>query len=275
MRDIHSTAIVHPGAELGEDVAIGPYAVVDQHVKLGRGTRVGPHAVVTGNTQMGEGNQVFPFAAIGTIPQDLKFRGEKSFLQIGDRNRFRECVTVNLGTEGGGLTTRIGSDNLLMAYTHVGHDCQIGNHCVLANYSGLAGHIVVEDFVILGGYTGIHQFVRVGSHAMTSGGAKVGKDVPPFTIAQGYPARLRGVNLVGLKRRGFKEEVVKALKKTYNLVLGSDLKVQAAIAQARETWGGIAEVEQLLRFVEASLGSERGFLRPARLDADDSADEID
>ena len=199
---IDSRAVIDPGAELDSDVEVGPFAVIGPHVRVGRGSRIGPHAVLDGHTTLGEACQVFSHAAVGTIPQDLKYRGEPTVLEIGDRTVIREFVTLNTGTEGGGGVTRVGCDCLLMAYSHVAHDCLLGNHVIMANAATLAGHITVEDWVIVGGLTAVHQFVRVGEHAILGGCSAVVKDVPPYVSASGNRAKLYGLNLTGLKRRG-------------------------------------------------------------------------
>jgi UDP-N-acetylglucosamine acyltransferase len=194
---IHPTAIIHPGARLAADVAIGPYSIIGEHVTLGEGCWVGPHAVVEGRTTIGRNNRIFQFSSIGAIPQDLKFRGEETTLSIGDGNTFREFVTVHLGTADGGGTTIIGNKNLLMAYVHVAHDCRVGNEIVLANAATLAGHVEIGDHAILGGLSAIHQFTRIGIHAMISGGSMVNQDITPYTIAQGVRAQPVGINLIG------------------------------------------------------------------------------
>jgi UDP-N-acetylglucosamine acyltransferase len=255
---IHPTAVVEAGAELAEGVEIGPYAVVGSRVRLGARTRIGAHALVTGNTVIGEDNQIFPFASVGQIPQDLKYRGEDSRLEIGHRNIIREFATVHLGTAGGGMVTRIGNDNLLMNYTHIAHDCQIGNHVIVANGTQLAGHVTVEDYAVLGALSGIHQFVRVGESAIVGAGSMVSQDVPPFCNATGNRATLHGLNLVGLTRRGFSPELVRQLKRAYRIVFRSGLTVPEAAARVRAEMPGVAEVERFVRFIE---GSTRGVCR--------------
>ena len=200
---IHPTAIISPGAQIGADVEIGPYSVIGERVSIGDGTRIGPHVVLQGPTTIGKKNQFFQFCSIGEIPQDLKFNMEDTELIIGDNNTFREFITINRGTAGGGGRTVIGSNCLLMAYTHVAHDCLIGNGVIMANNASLAGHIRIDDHAIIGGLSGIHQFVHIGSYAMIGGLSGVSKDVPPFTLAVGQRAILHGLNLTGLKRHGF------------------------------------------------------------------------
>jgi len=217
---IHATAVIEDGAQLGLDVKIGPYCVVGADVSMGDGCELMSHAVVTGHTSMGSGNRVFPFTSIGQIPQDLKYHGEASEVIIGDNNQIRENVTINAGTEGGGMVTRIGSNNILMAYTHVAHDCMLGDRIVLANCATLAGHVEVDDGAIIGGLSAIQQFVRIGQLAMIGGMSGVTKDVTPFTLlAGGYRSGLSGLNIVGLKRHGFSLKQVGRLKEIYRLLL--------------------------------------------------------
>ncbi|WP_429884921.1 acyl-ACP--UDP-N-acetylglucosamine O-acyltransferase [Geoalkalibacter halelectricus] len=255
---VHPTAIIHPGARLGEQVQIGPFAVIGEHVSLGDRTIVGPHAVIEGRTQIGCDNHIFQFASVGAIPQDLKFRGEETYLRIGDGNIIREFVTIHLGTESGGGHTLIGDGNLFMAYCHVAHDCQVGNRVIMANGSTLAGHVEVQDHAILGGLSAIHQFARVGAHVMVSGGAMVNQDIPPYTIAQGDRARTVGLNLVGLKRRGFTEETISAIKLAYRLVFRSGLRLEEALARVGTEVGEIPEVVSFIEFIRKS---QRGIAR--------------
>jgi UDP-N-acetylglucosamine acyltransferase len=262
---IHPTAIVDPGAQLADDAVVGAFCHVGAQVRLGPGSVLHHGAVVEGRTTIGARTEVFHYAVIGTIPQDKKFKGEDSRVEIGDENVIREHATVHLGTEAGGGLTRVGHRNLIMAGVHVGHDCIVGNNNVLANFTGLAGHVIVEDFVTLGGQTGIHQFVRVGSHCMTSGGSKVGKDIPPFTIAQGYPARLRGVNQIGLKRRGFSDETVRSLRQAYRAIFYEpDARFEEVVARVRAEFHTSVEVVRFLDFLGEAQRSDRGFLRPGR-----------
>ncbi len=215
MTDIHSTAIIAKGAELDTGVKVGPYCVIGENVKIGRNTIVHSHVVIEGRTTLGEENEIFPFACLGTSPQDLKFSNEPSTLVIGDKNKIRESVTIQPGTKDGHMTTKVGSRNLFMANCHVGHDCVVGNDNVFANSVALAGHVGIGDFVILGGMAGIHQFSRVGTLAFVGAGAMVSLDVPPYCIAQGDRAVIRGLNLIGLRRAGISGENLVAVKKTY------------------------------------------------------------
>lgn len=255
---IHPTAIVHPGASISEGVEIGPYAIIGENVSLGSGTWVGPHAVIEGWTEIGRDNRIFQFASVGAPPQDLKFHGEKTLLRLGDRNTVREFVTLHRGTESGGGETVIGDDNLLMAYAHVAHDCRVGNHVILANGGTLAGHVTVDDFAILGGLSAVHQFTRVGCHVMISGGAMVTQDIPPYTIAQGDRATTVGINIVGLKRRGFSEEALRAIKHAYKIVFRSGLRLEEALAKIEEELGSGPELAVFTNFIR---GSERGIAR--------------
>jgi UDP-N-acetylglucosamine acyltransferase len=255
---IHPTAIISPGAELDSAVEVGPYAVIGPRVRIGAGTSVGPHAVIEGDTTIGRDNRIFQFAAIGAIPQDLKFAGEQTRLEIGDRNQIREFTTLHVGTAGGGGLTKVGSGCLLMAYCHVAHDVQVGDGCILANCAGLAGHVVLEDHVIVGGLAGVHQFTRVGRHAFIAAGAVVAMDVPPYCTAQGDRARLSGLNSVGLTRHGYSAEQVTRIKCAYRTLFRSKLGLREAIAQVRAEHAGHAAIEHLLRFLE---GSERGVVR--------------
>jgi UDP-N-acetylglucosamine acyltransferase len=230
---IHPTAVIEQGARLGVDVKIGPYCVVGADATLGDGCELMSHVVVTGHTTMGSGNRVFPFSSIGQIPQDLKYHGEASEVIIGDNNQIRESVTINAGTEGGGMVTRIGSGNLLMAYVHVAHDCILGDNIVLANCATLAGHVTVENDAIIGGLSAIQQFVRIGRLSMIGGMSGVTKDVAPFTLlAGGYRAGLSGLNIVGLKRHGFSLQQVGRLKEIYRLLLQEAGKRDERLRQA-------------------------------------------
>ncbi len=258
MTEIHNTAIVHPKAVLGDGVRIGPYAIIGEHVRIGGGTQIGPHVVIDGWTEIGPACQIFPFASIGSVPQDLKFKGEESRLVIGANNIIRESVTINRGTEHGGGETVIGDHNLFMAYAHVAHDCRIGSHVILANAATLAGHILVEDHAIIGGLVGVHQFVRIGAYAMIGGCSAVAQDVPPFVSAAGNRVQLYGLNLVGLKRHQFSDQRIAALKKAYRLLFRSKLPLKEALQQVRDEIGDSTDVQQLLRFVESS---PRGVVR--------------
>lgn len=255
---IHPTAIVNPAAHVAEGVEIGPYAIIGEHVRIGRGSRIGPHTVIDGWTEIGEECQIFHFASVGGIPQDLKYRGEETWLRIGNRNVIREFATLQPGTVTGIGETVIGDNNLFMAYCHVAHDCIVGNRVIMANGSTLAGHVLVEDFAILGGLSAVHQFVRIGESAMLSGGAMVVQDVLPYTIASGNRATSAGLNSVGLKRRGFSPEVITRIKKAYKLIFRSGLRLDEAIARIRHE---VPMSPEIAHFVEFAEKSERGICR--------------
>ncbi len=235
---IHETAIVHPGAKLASDVQIGPYSVIGEHVEIGAGSAIGAHAVITGHTRIGARNRILHHVSLGEIPQDKKYAGEPMRLEIGDDNVIREFCTFNIGTAQDLGYTRLGDRNWIMAYVHLAHDCEVGNDTILANCVQLAGHVNIGDFAILGGFTGVHQFCRVGSHAITGVGSVVLADVPPFVMAMGNTAQPYGVNTEGLKRRGFPPDVVKEVRKAYKTLYRSGLKLEEArdaiAAQAKQ-----------------------------------------
>jgi UDP-N-acetylglucosamine acyltransferase len=255
---VHPTAVVDKHAELDSSVEVGPYAVIGPRVRIGARTRVGPHAVIEGDTTIGEGNQIFQFAAIGAIPQDLKYAGEPTKLIIGNGNSIREFVTVHIGTAQGGGVTRVGNKCLLMANSHIAHDVQLGDGCILANSAGLAGHVVVEDRVIFGGLSGVHQFTRVGRLAFVSGGAMVTQDVPPYVTVQGDRAEVIGLNTVGLTRAGFDDAALTRAKSAFKILYRSKMGFREAIAHVRAEHGGHGEIDHLVSFLE---NSQRGILR--------------
>jgi UDP-N-acetylglucosamine acyltransferase len=225
---IHATAIVDPGAELHSSVTVGPYTVIGPHVRIGAGTTVGPHCVVEGHTTIGQDNQIFQFNSLGAIPQDKKYAGEPCELVIGDRNTIREFCTFNIGSPGDTGVTRVGDDNWIMAYVHLAHDCQVGNHTIFANNSQLAGHVQVDDWVILGGFTVVHQFVRLGAHSMTAMCSLLFADLPPFVMCQGQPAAARSMNYEGLRRRGFSAERIAGVKAMHKALYRDDLTLEQA-----------------------------------------------
>jgi UDP-N-acetylglucosamine acyltransferase len=254
---IHPAAIVHPDAELGEAVEIGPYSIVAGTVKIGDRTQVGPRVTVEGHTTLGCDNIIFTGAVIGSLTQDKKYDGGVSFLHIGDRNKIREYVTINPGTKEG-TETVIGNDNLLMAYSHIAHDCIVKNRTVLANQATLAGHVIVEDGAIIGGLSAVHQFVRIGKLALIGGCSKVVQDVPPFMIADGHPARAFGINSVGLDRGGIPKEEKIHLKKAFKIIFKSGLALKNAILHLEEELTPTLTLKVLLEFLKAS---ERGICR--------------
>ena len=254
---IHAAAFVDPGARIGTGVTIGPGAVVGPHVQIGDGSVIGSHVMLDGWTTIGCECHIHHGAAVGGPPQDLKYTAGESYLVIGDRSVIRECATANLATEPG-ATTRIGSDCLLMAYSHVAHNCTIGDHAILANAVQLAGYVAVEDWAIVGGGTVVHQFARIGRHCMIGGGSRISQDVAPFVKLAGSPPRLAGLNAIGLQRRGFTPEAVAALEKAYRLVFREKLTAAQAVARMRAELAGVPEVEVLARFVETSA---RGITR--------------
>lgn len=258
MAEIASTAVIERGAELGTDVQIGPYAIIGPHVRIGSGTTVGAHAVIDGYTEIGRNCRIFSHAAVGLEPQDLKYRGgTRSWLRIGDRTVIREFATLNPATEEDD-STLVGSDCLLMAYSHVAHNCRVEDHVILANAVNLAGHVTIGTHAVLGGLTPVHQFVRVGAHAIVGGGSRVPMDVAPYTLAAGNPLETHGLNVVGLTRRGFSEDAITTLKKAYRIFYRQNLSVDQAVLRIRAEVPATPEVETFLAFV---LTSERGLTR--------------
>jgi UDP-N-acetylglucosamine acyltransferase len=255
---IHATAIIDATAELDTGVEVGPYSVIGPRVRIGKNTRIGPHVVIDGFTKIGEECTIFQFASLGAIPQDLKYRGEESRVVIGNKNSIREFVTINRGTAQAGGETRIGSNNLLMAYCHVAHDCRIGSHVVLANAATLAGHIEMEDHAIVGGLAAVHQFVRLGSYCIIGGCSGVSQDIPPYMMANGQRAKLFGLNMEGLKRHRFSDEALSNLKHAYRIIFRSGLTIEKALEQVAGEIQNSAEVHHLTDFIRAS---KRGVTR--------------
>jgi UDP-N-acetylglucosamine acyltransferase len=261
---VHPTAIIAPGALIDPTASIGPYSVIGTHVKIGPGTTVGAHCVIEGHTTIGRDNRIFQFSSLGAIPQDKKYAGEPCELVIGDRNTIREFCTFNIGSPGGGGVTRVGNDNWIMAYVHLAHDCQVGNHTIFANNTQLAGHVEVGDWVILGGFTVVHQFVRIGAHGMTAMCSLLFADQPPFVMSQGQPAQARSMNFEGLRRRGFSPARVAAVKAMHKALYRDSL----TLAQAQERIGQLVaetpeaqpDVEMMLAFL-ASASPQRGIVR--------------
>jgi len=268
MTTIHATAIVDPKAELDPSVTVGPYAVIGPHVRIGAGTTVGPHAVIEGHTTIGRDNRIFQFASLGAMPQDKKYAGEPTELHIGDRNTIREFCTFNTGTVQDRAVTRVGDDNWIMAYVHIAHDCRVGNHCVLANSVNLAGHVHLGDWTVLGGYTGVHQYCKIGPHVMAGIASVVVKDVPPFLMISGNTARAFGLNLEGLKRRGFGERRLEALQRSYRSLYREGLTLDQARQRLEEQYQALeaegendclADLRATLDFIAQST---RGIVRP-------------
>ena len=254
---VHSTAIIDPDATVGAGVIVGPWVLIGPGVTVGDGTEIGPRVLIERDTYLGEDCYIANGAVLGTDPQDLKYKGEKSTLEVGDRTIVREFATLNRGTSASGRTV-VGSDCLLMAYTHIAHDCEIGNYVILANSVNMAGHVMIEDWVIVGGVTPIHQFVRIGAHAFVGGGSRVPQDIPPYCRAAGNPPKLYGLNSVGLERRGLSDEVRKALKQAYRVLFQGDENMSKAVERAEHEVPAIPEVRHLLEFIRAS---ERGVTR--------------
>ncbi len=258
---VHPSAVVAPGAHIGENVQIAPYAVIEDDVHIGPDCRIGSFAYISQYTRMGRGNQIFHHASVGGAPQDLKFHGEVSWLEIGDNNRIREFSTMHRGTESGGGITRVGSNCLIMAYVHVAHDCKVGNSVVMSNNATLGGHVEVGDFAILGGLSAVHQFCRVGHHAFLGGASGIGQDLPPFMLASGHRAKVIGPNLVGLRRLGISPELMHALKTAYRLVWHADMPRKDALEQLEKDYANLPE---LLDFVSFVRGAERGIVAAGR-----------
>ena len=264
MSAIHPTAIIESGAQLDSTVSVGPYSVIGPHVSVGAGTTIGPHCVIEGHTTIGQDNRIFQFSSLGAIPQDKKYAGEPCELIIGDRNVIREFCTFNIGSPGDTGVTRVGSDNWLMAYVHLAHDCVVGNHTIFANNSQLAGHVHVDDWAILGGFTVVHQFVRIGAHSMTAMCTLLFADLPPFVMCQGQPASARSMNYEGLRRRGFSAERVQAVKAMHKALYRDDLTLVAAqdrIASLVVTAPEAApDITMMLSFLERVV-PQRGIVR--------------
>jgi len=262
MANVHPTAVVDPAAALDADVVIGPFAIIGPDVVIGRGTQVGPHVVIEGPTTLGVANRIHPYASIGGPPQDKKYAGEPTRLEIGDRNTIRECVTVNRGTVQDQGVTRIGHDNWIMAYVHIAHDCQVGSHTIFANTTNLGGHVHVGDWAILGGNSQVHQFCKIGAHAMTGTGTVVLHDLPPYVMASGNTAAAHGINTEGLRRRGFADATIAALRSAYKLLYKSGLTLADARAALAGEIAGAGEAADALRVLEGFLAQvTRGIVR--------------
>ena len=257
MSEIHKTAIISPKAELGKDVTVGPYTVIEDNVHIGDGTSIASSALIASGARLGQNVRVFHGAVIGTVPQDLKFGGEETLAIIGDGTTVREFATINRGTSESGKV-EVGQNCLLMAYSHVAHDCHIGNNVIMANSVNLAGHIEVDDFAILGGVLPVHQFVKIGAHAMVGGGFRVQQDVCPYSLVAGYPLKVIGLNSIGLRRRGFKKEVIRSLEKAYKMLFFSKLNTTQAVERIKSELEIVPEVQVILDFLERS---DRGLVK--------------
>lgn len=249
---IHQTAIIHPTARIGQDVTIGPWTVIGEEVEIGEGSWIGSHVVIQGPTKIGKHNRIYQFSSVGESPQDKKYQGEQTYLEMGDHNVIREFCTVHRGTAQDKGTTRIGNHNLFMAYVHIAHDCNIGNHTIFANNASLAGHVQVGDYANLGGFVGVFQFCRLGAYSFTTGASIVVKDVPPFLKVSGHYAKPYGLNSVGLKRRGFTDEMMTQLKRAYKTIYRKGLTVKQAVEELKLMTQQCIEIDQLVQFIEAS-----------------------
>lgn len=254
---IHPTAVIDPAARIGEGSTVGAYCVIGADVQIGDGCTIHNHVTVAGPTKIGNGNTFFPYCSVGQRTQDLKYAGEPTYLEIGDHNSFREFCTLNRGTAPGSKTV-IGSHGNFLAYSHIAHDCTVGDHVIFSNNGTLAGHVIVEDHAVIGGLAGVHQFCRIGQHAITGGCTKIVQDVPPFMIADGNPAEVRGINQVGLERRGFEPEAIRLLREAYRIIYRSNLNTKQAVEAIREQLPTNPHLEELLVFIETS---KRGIVR--------------
>lgn len=258
---IHPTAIVGEEAEIGQEVTIGPYTVIEDDVVIGDKTQIGPHVQIADGARIGRECRVFASAALSTVPQDLKFEGEKTYLHVGDRTVIREYVTLNRGTKASGKTV-VGSDNLIMAYVHAGHDCIIGSHVIIANSVQFGGHCEVEDYAFVGGLTGVHQFVRIGRYAMVGGISRASLDVPPYVMASGHESfRFEGLNMVGLKRRGFSSEQIDRIRQVYRIIFQSGLLLDNALEKVEQECERTPEVDEIIHFF-GNNSAKRKYIRP-------------
>ena len=259
MNKIHPLATVHPGAKLGDNIEVGPYAYIDDNVEIGDGCHIYPHATILPYTRMGKDCNVFPGAVIGAVPQDLKFDGEITYVESGDRVNIRECATINRGTKASGKgVTKVGNDTLIMSYVHVAHDCRVGNHCILVSYVGIAGETDVDDWAILGGSTVVHQFSRIGTHAMVGGGSKVNKDIPPYSLCGRDPICYAGVNIVGLRRRGFESDTIRMIKDIYDTIYYQGNNVSDGVSKVEAGFPDCPEKDEIVNVIR---NSKRGIVR--------------
>lgn len=263
MAKIHPLATVHPGARLADSVEVGPYAFIDDNVEIGEGTRILPHATIFSYVKIGRDCSVFPGAVVGAIPQDLKFDGEVTYVEIGDRVNIRECATINRGTKASGKgVTKVGDDTLVMSYVHIAHDCRVGKHCILVSYVGIAGETDVDDWAIIGGGTKVHQFSKIGTHAMVGGGTGVNKDIPPYSLCGRTPLVYAGVNIVGLRRRGFDSDVVRNIRDIYDMLYYQGYNFSDAMSRIEEGFPDSEEKQVILDFIRSS---KRGIVRAGDL----------
>jgi UDP-N-acetylglucosamine acyltransferase len=261
--EIHPTAIVHPSAKIGEGVRLGPYVIINEGASIGDHTSIGAHAVIDQGTQIGRHCQIYPQAILGSAPQSVKYKGEKTFLKIGDHTVIREFTTISRGTPEGGKETVIGDNCFIMAYAHIGHDCRLGKEVIMANAATLGGHVTIEDYAIVGGLTPVHQFARIGAYAMVGGGSGVGKDIVPYAMASGNRAKIYGLNIIGLKRHGFSSETIKKLRQAYNLIFFSQFNTAQALEAIEDQIKGCPEVDYLVKFIR---GSQRGICKKIEQD---------
>lgn len=257
-KNIHPTAIIDNEAVIGEDVSIGPYCIITNKVKIGRGTRLISNVIVEGTTEIGEDCSIYPFTSVGLPPQDLKYKDECTSVVIGDRNIIREYATIHRASVDGDKTTVLGSDNFIMAYVHIAHDCKIGSHIIMANAVTLAGHVTIEDYAVMGGLAAVHQFTRVGAYAMVGGLSAIAQDVPPYTVASGNRAKLFGLNIVGLKKHGFSAETIAGLKKAYKIFFREKTNLADAISRVRSEVPFTDEINHLIMFIDKN---KRGICR--------------
>jgi len=259
MNKIHPLATVSPSAKLGDNIEIGPYAFVDENVEIGDGCKIHPHATIFSYVHMGKYCEVFPGAVVGAIPQDLKFDGEVTYVEIGDRVTIRECATINRGTKASGKgVTKVGNDTLIMSYVHIAHDCRVGNHCILVSYVGIAGETDVDDWAIIGGGTVVHQFSKIGCHAMIGGGSKVNKDIPPYALCGRDPVGYAGINIVGLRRRGFSSDTIRNIKDIYDTIYFQGYNISDGCAKVEAGFLPSEERDSILNFIR---NSKRGIVR--------------
>lgn len=255
---IDPRAIIDPTAKLGERVSVGPFSIIEANVEIGDDSWIGPHVVIRRNTRIGKNNKIYQFSSIGEEPQDLRYQGEETYLELGDRNIIRENCTLHRGSVHGGGITRIGNDNFFLAYVHIAHDCQVGSHTIMANCANLAGHAKVDDYAILGAFTGVHQFCTIGKHSFVSRACLVAKDILPYVLAAGHKAKVYGINKVGLRRRGFSEQKLLYLRRAFKIICRQGLTVEQAIKKLEEMVPYCSEVQDM---IDSLQSSERGVLR--------------